>query len=82
MKTIELPDHTLVTEKIIQKLDHLLFSSHPTQLKNHVMTLFMKSLQQEHEALPVDFEDRVVDLTILIEFLIVAEREMEGGVIG
>lgn len=80
MKTIELPDHTLVTEKIIRKLDHLLFSSHPTELKNHLVTIFMKYLEYEHDLLPADFEERVVDLTILIEFLIVAEREMEGVV--
>ncbi|MEQ9405092.1 MAG: hypothetical protein RIM99_15990 [Cyclobacteriaceae bacterium] len=79
MKTIELPDHTLVTRKMVLKLDHLLFSSHPTQLKNHLVTIFMKYLECEHETLPLDFEERVVDLTLLIEFLIVAEREMEGN---
>lgn len=79
MKTIELPDHSLVTQEIALKLDHLLFSSHPTQLKNHLVTIFMKYLECEHEALPPGFEEQVVDLTILIEFLIVAEREMRGG---
>ncbi len=78
MKTLELPDHSLVTKEMVLKLDHLLFSSHPTKLKNHLVTIFMKYLECEHETLPPDFKEGVVDLTILIEFLIVAEREMEG----
>jgi len=78
MKTIELPDHALVTQEMVLKLDHLLFSSHPGQLKNHLVSIFMKYPECEHETLPSDFEKRVVDFTILIEFLMVAEREMKG----
>ena len=37
----------------------------------------MKYMENEHDSLPPDFEDRVVDLNILIEFLIVAEKELE-----
>jgi len=36
----------------------------------------MKYLENEHDLLPPDFEDRVVDLNVLIEFLIVAEQEL------
>ena len=77
MKTIQLPDHTLVTEEIILKLDHLLLSAHPTKLKNHLTTIWMKYLEYEHDSLPPDFEDRVVDLNLLLEFLIVAEMELD-----
>jgi len=41
------------------------------------MLILMKYLENEHDSLPPDFEDRVVDLNVLIEFLIVAEKEMK-----
>ncbi|MEP1096371.1 MAG: hypothetical protein ABJG78_14740 [Cyclobacteriaceae bacterium] len=77
MKTIQVPDHSLVTEEIVHKLDHLFLTSHPTKLKNHITLILMKYLENEHDSLPPDFEDRVVDLSVLIEFLIVAERELD-----
>lgn len=76
MKIIQVPDHTLVTKEIVLKLDHLFFTSHPTTLKNLLVSMFMKYLEYEHGTLPPDFEDRVVDLNVLIEFLIVAENEL------
>lgn len=76
-KIIELPDHSLVTKEIVLKLDHLFFTSHPTKLKNHITLILMKYLENEHDSLPPDFEDRVVDLNVLIEFLIVAENELK-----
>ena len=75
-KKIELPDHTFITHEIITKLDHMFFTSHPTTLKNHLVSLLMKYLEYEHDSLPPDFEDRVVDINVLIEFLMVAEREI------
>ena len=75
-KIIELPDHSLVTEEIVLKLDHLFFSSHPAKLRNHITLIFMKYMENEHEVLPPDFEDMAIDLNILIEFLIVSEKEL------
>ena len=75
-KIIELPDDSLVTREIALKLNHLFVTSHPTKLKNHLVSILMKYLEYEHDSLPPDFEDRVVDLNILIEFLIVAEKEL------
>ena len=76
MKTIQVPDHSQVTEEVVLKLDHLLATSHPTKLKNHLTLILMKYLENEYDSLPPDFEDRVVDLNVLIEFLIVAENEI------
>lgn len=76
-KIIEIPDHTLITKEIILKLDHLFVTSHPTTLKNNLVSMLMKYLEYEHDSLPQDFEDRVVDLNVLIEFLIVAEKELK-----
>ena len=75
-KIFELPDHSLISKEIITKLDHLFFTSHPTTLKNHLVSILMKYLEYEHDSLPPDFEDRVVDINVLIEFLMVAEREL------
>ena len=67
----------MVKKVIINKLDHLFITSHPTTLKNHLVSMLMKYLEYEHDSLPTDFEDRVVDLNVLIEFLIVAEKELK-----
>lgn len=77
-KIIEIPDHSLVTEDIVLKLDHLFITSHPTKLKNHITLIFMKYMENEHEILPADFEDMTIDLNVLIEFLIVAEKELKS----
>jgi len=79
MRLIEVPDHTLITQEIISKLDHLFFTAHPTTLKNHLVSIWMKYLKYEHDALPPDFEDRVVDMNVLLEFLIVAEKEFKDA---
>ena len=78
MRSIEVPDHSFISKEIITTLDHLFFTTHPTTLKNHLVSIWMKYLEYEHDALPPDFEDRVVDMNVLLEFLIVAEKEISN----
>ena len=76
MKTLNLPAHSLVTPEMVHKLDHLLTTAHPTQLKDHLTTLLIKYLEHEHDTLPSDFEDKMVNLHALFEFLRILQSEV------
>lgn len=61
-------------QTVLRKMDHLFESVHPTQLKNHLTRLLLHYLENEHDALPPDFEDMVTDVRLLLEFLMVVEE--------
>jgi hypothetical protein len=74
-RNIYLPEHSLLTEKVIEQLDELFQSVEPSRLRRSLYEMFFSHLMHAdiHHR---DLKEIAEDFYFLFEFLEVAEEEM------
>lgn len=76
-KSIVLPDNSKVTQELVNQLDNLVSFSPPGTIRKSILKVYLQFIINEHEALPIDFDEIACDLYMLIDFLTRAEEEMQ-----
>lgn len=76
-KKFSLPEHSKVTQEVVEQLDNLISFCPPEALRRSLLKVYLQFIIDEHEALPIDFDDIACDFYMLIEFLTMAEEEMQ-----
>lgn len=77
-RIFSLPKSTKVTQEMVKRLDDLLSFSPPGQMRQSLLTVYLQYIIDEHDVLPIDFEDIATDFWFLIEFFNTAEKELKG----
>ena len=75
-RIIVLPKYTKLTEHLIWQFDGVLDAMSPGELRDNILEVYQRFLIKEHEFLPVDFQKLASNLYILIDFLTLAEKEI------
>ena len=75
-RIVVLPKYSKLTEYLIWQFDGVLDAVPPGELRDSILEVYQRFLIKEHEFLPVDFKTLASNLYILIDFLTLAEKEM------
>ena len=75
-RIIVLPEYTKLTEHLLWQLDGVLESAPPGELRDNILEVYQRFLIKEHEFLPTDFAKLSGNLYILLDFLAIAEKEI------
>ena len=75
-RVIVLPEYTKLTEHLIWQFDGVLEAAPPAELRDHLLEVYQRFLIKEHEFLPVDFQKLAGNLYILLDFLTLADKEI------
>ena len=75
-RIIVLPKYTKLTEYLIWQFDGLLDAMPPADLRDSILEVYQRFLIKEHEFLPNDFNQLASNLYILLDFLTLADKEL------
>lgn len=68
----------VASERLVRELVRFLEYAPPGRLRKNRRKMFLLYLSYEQEDLPLDFDDYILDLYGLLEFLDTAEEETRG----
>ena len=75
-RIIVLPQYTKLTEYLVRQFDCVLEATSPAELRDHLLEVYHRFIITEHECLPADFQKIANNLYILLDFLTLADKEM------
>ena len=77
-KVIALPRDTHLTPAILEKLDGLLESAPPHELRDDLLEIYHAYIIHEHQALPLHFEKLATHIHLLIDCLGSVDTEFKN----
>lgn len=71
-----LPKYTKLTGHLIWQFDGMLDAVPPAELRENLLEIYQRFIIKEHEFLPLNFQKLADNLYVLLDFLTVAEKEI------